>query len=40
MLIVYFIPSVISNVDSVKIMVDVCNPQNYTKYKFVFYVGF
>ena len=38
MFIVYFIPSVISNVDFVKIMVDVCNPQNYTKVKFVFYI--
>ena len=38
MLILYFIPSVISSVDFVKIMVDVCNPQNYTKVQFVFYI--
>ena len=38
MLIVYFTPSVISSNDFVKIIVDVCNPQNYTKVKFVFYI--
>ena len=37
-LIVYFTPSVISSDDFVKIMVDVCSPQNYTKVKFVFYI--
>ena len=30
-------PSVVSSVGFVKIMVDVCDPQNYTKDKFVFY---
>ena len=37
-LIVYFAPSVISRDFFVKRMVDVCNPQNYTKAKFVFYI--
>ena len=40
-LIVYFTPSVISSDDcwmSVKIMLDQCNTQNYTKVKFVFYI--
>ena len=37
-LIVYFTPSVISSDDFVKIMLDVCNTQNYTKVKFVFYI--
>ena len=38
MLIVYFTPSVISSNGFVKIMVVVCNPQNYLKFKFVFYI--
>ena len=38
MLIVYFTSAEISSDDFVKIMVDVCNLQNYTKVKFVFYI--
>ena len=38
MLIVYFAPSVISSGDFVKVMVNVGNPQNYTKVKFVFHI--
>ena len=30
-------PSVVSSFGFAKIMVDMCNPQNYTKDKFVFY---
>ena len=36
MLAVYFIPTVIASVNFVKMMVDVCNPRNYTKVKLVF----
>ena len=38
MLIVYFTPSVISSNVFVKIMVVVSNPQNYLRFKFVFYI--
>ena len=38
MLIVYFTSSGISSDDFVKIMVGVCNLQNYTNVKFVFYI--
>ena len=40
MIIVYFITSVILSVDFVKIMVDVCNPQNYPIVKFIFLCSF
>ena len=38
MLIVHFFPSVILCIDFVKIMLNVCNPQNYAKVKLVFYI--